>query len=132
MEYEDNVVDKLDITLQKHVISNLYNMRDELYKTGDELRQKIDQSVGQAVELFCKDVLLKPLYEIEKLPTRIENLLKQLKSETGVIPNIRNISRMNIKEFKDLFGKNNIRGLGDVGLEKIRKKLREYGVDFSE
>jgi len=105
---------------QKYLFRSLNEMKNDLYR---EINEKIEVVKND----LCPDIFQKPLYEVEKLPSRIHYGLITFERSIKRAARIENLSKLKPKQFKEFL---KIKNFGEVSLKEMISILSKYGVDI--
>jgi len=108
-----------DLNKQANIYRKLVEMRSVLYR-------EIDEKIAGAAEILCPDLFNRPLYELEKLPFRIETALKKLEDDSGKMTTVACLADFSREE---LFEKLRTSYFGSGTLNQLYSILSRYGVD---
>lgn len=95
----------------------LREARNGLYRAADEM-------VGGLMERMCPDIASKPIYELQRVPSRVMRCLKVVE-ESGISPTVDNLSRLTPSQVASLMKKKDV---GRRSLELLAEALKKYGV----
>jgi len=108
-----------DIERQANTYRRLAEMKSGLYRD-------IDEQVDNVTTVLCPDLHNKPLYELEKLPFKIDLGLRNLEKTTGVSPTVVNLANYDQEE---LLKQLRVPYFGKGTLKQLYSILKRYGID---